>query len=143
LEMWGQWGGSFAADSTMKFFLIQEKNYNEGSVANLIADYKDTIAFAKLRGSDKLANAEGGCCAPKEISADSGSQLSPKSPAQETILMNEERIIFAHEIEPSHAVRIIACGEVDESMLDALQLYIELQKRRRGRQRANTSSQAE
>ncbi len=44
--------------------------------------------------------------------------------------MGRERIVFAHEIEPGHGVRVLASGEVDESMLEVLELYIELQKKR-------------
>ncbi len=46
--------------------------------------------------------------------------------------MEGERIVFTHEIEPSHGVRVLASGEVDESVLDALDLYIKLQKKRLG-----------
>jgi hypothetical protein len=44
--------------------------------------------------------------------------------------MEGERVIFSHEIEPSHGVRVVASGEVDDSVLDALELYIQLQKKR-------------
>lgn len=50
--------------------------------------------------------------------------------------MEGERIVFSHEIEPAHGVRVLASGEVDASMLDALELYIQLQKKRLGRQSA-------
>jgi hypothetical protein len=44
------------------------------------------------------------------------------------------------KIEPAHGVRIIASGDVDESLLDALEVYLKLQKRRLTRQRQSKSS---
>jgi len=43
--------------------------------------------------------------------------------------MEGERIVFTQEIEPTHGVRVIASGEVDNSLLDALDSYVDLQKR--------------
>ena len=47
-----------------------------------------------------------------------------------------ERIVFTHELEPSHGVRVLASGDVDATMIDALELYIQLQKKRLERQEA-------
>jgi hypothetical protein len=47
-------------------------------------------------------------------------------------IMEGERIVFTHEIEPAHGVRVLASSEVDASVLDALDLYIKLQKKRLG-----------
>jgi hypothetical protein len=61
-----------------------------------------------------------------------------KPPADPTIqpsptrIMEGERIVFTHEMEPAHGVRVLASGDVDESLLDALDLYIKLQKKRLG-----------
>ena len=49
--------------------------------------------------------------------------------------MKGERVIFAHEIDPAHRVRVLASGEVDESLLDALDGYIKLHRKRLGLQR--------
>ena len=45
--------------------------------------------------------------------------------------MEGERIVFAHEIEPAHAVGVVASGEIDDSILEALSAFIDLQKKRR------------
>jgi hypothetical protein len=50
--------------------------------------------------------------------------------------MEGEPIVFTHEIEPTHGVRILASGEIDDSVIDALELYIQLQKKRLDRERA-------
>lgn len=44
--------------------------------------------------------------------------------------MYGERIIFTHEVEPEHGVRIVASGAVDEELIDAVEMFLELQKKR-------------
>ena len=51
-------------------------------------------------------------------------------PAKGIKPMEGERIVFTHEIEPTHGVRILASDEIDDSVIDALELYIQLQKKR-------------
>jgi hypothetical protein len=42
--------------------------------------------------------------------------------------MEGERVVFTHEIEPAHAVRVVASGEVDGGVLDALTDYVSRQR---------------
>jgi hypothetical protein len=44
--------------------------------------------------------------------------------------MEGERIVFTHEVEPEHGVRIVASGAVDEELIDAVEMFLELQKKR-------------
>ena len=46
--------------------------------------------------------------------------------------MEGERIIFTYEAEPEHGVRIVASGAVDEELIDAVEMFLELQKKRLG-----------
>jgi hypothetical protein len=143
-EMWKEWRETFAADATMRFFLIHDKKYNEASVSELIADYKDTIKFAKLTDSDKLPSSEEG---QEESAADipqpeeHSFEQPPPSP-KGVQLMEGERVVFTHEVEPSHGVRILVSGEVDDSTLDALEIYIQLQRKRIDRQRKSKIEEA-
>jgi hypothetical protein len=41
-----------------------------------------------------------------------------------------ERAVFSHEVEPQHGLKVIVQGEVDEEILDALDLYVALQRKR-------------
>jgi hypothetical protein len=126
-EMWAKWDADYPADATMRFFLVHDKKYNEGSVSDLIASYKDTVKFAKLSESDKESETE-------DESRESGGQgeVAPLPPPSGAKLMEGERVVFTHEIEPSHGVRIVASGNVDSDVLDALELYLKLQKKRLG-----------
>jgi hypothetical protein len=55
--------------------------------------------------------------------------FKPAPPIQGVKLMEGERLVFAHEIEPSRIVRILASGEVDDAALDAPELYIQLSRK--------------
>jgi hypothetical protein len=46
--------------------------------------------------------------------------------------MAGERIVFTEETNPQQYVKLVASGEVDETLLDALQDYVKRQKKRLG-----------
>ena len=46
--------------------------------------------------------------------------------------MDGERVVLTEETNPQTYLKLIARGEVDETMLDALQDYVKRQKRRLG-----------
>jgi hypothetical protein len=54
--------------------------------------------------------------------------------ARERVLF--ERIVFAEEADPSSRIKLIACGDIDEAALDALDAYIGRQRKRMSAQRA-------
>ena len=45
-------------------------------------------------------------------------------------LMDGERIVFTEESNPQSYLKLIASGEVDETMLEALEDYVKRQKKR-------------
>jgi glucose/arabinose dehydrogenase len=47
-------------------------------------------------------------------------------------LMDGERIVFTEESNPQSYLKLIASGDVDETMLEALEDYVKRQKRRLG-----------
>lgn len=52
-EIWQKWGLELPSDGTLKSFLLFEKKFNPDSVDGFVAQFKDTILFAKLSDSDK------------------------------------------------------------------------------------------
>ena len=46
--------------------------------------------------------------------------------------MEGERVVFTEETNPQNYLKLIASGEVDETMLDALEDYVKRQKKRLG-----------
>jgi len=56
----------------------------------------------------------------------------PTHPAKVRVTENE-RVVFVEEGEPNQYLKVVASGELDEIMLDALSDYINRQKRRLNR----------
>jgi hypothetical protein len=127
-EMWANWGSPPPPEATVKFFLVNEKKYNEGAFSDLFSGYKDTIEFAKLGKSDKDGSQEGVWDTPQGPIIN----LPPAPPPKGAKLMEGERIVFTHEVEPEHGVRIVASGAVNEELIDAGEMFLELQKKRLG-----------
>ena len=47
-ELWERYGADLPSDQTLRRFLVIERNFNEASVDELLAEYKATVAFAGL-----------------------------------------------------------------------------------------------
>jgi hypothetical protein len=45
-------------------------------------------------------------------------------------LMDGERVVFTEESNPQNYLKLVASGEVDETMLEALEGYVKRQKKR-------------
>lgn len=55
-ELWRHFGGSLPSDATLKEHLVLDSGFTERGAAELIRNLKETVAFAGLRGTDKLDN---------------------------------------------------------------------------------------
>lgn len=51
---------------------------------------------------------------------------TPPKPGKVALMANE-RVVFAHEIRPNQALKIVVTGEVDEDMVKALKAFAEFQ----------------
>ncbi len=56
-ELWTKWGPDLPSDSELRHQLIFTWKFNENSVADFIQEYRDTIKYAKLIGSDTISEA--------------------------------------------------------------------------------------
>jgi hypothetical protein len=68
----------------------------------------------------------------KGIFAAKSSLPLPPAPQGKVKLMDGERIVFTEESNPQNYLKLVASGEVDETMLEALEDYVKRQKRRLG-----------
>lgn len=55
-ELWTKYGEQLPSDATLRSWLLLDKKFNPGSVADFIKIYKDTISFAKLTSSDIISD---------------------------------------------------------------------------------------
>lgn len=46
--------------------------------------------------------------------------------------MDGERVVFTEEADPQRYIKLVAAGEVDETLLDALTDYVKRQRKRLG-----------
>jgi ribosomal protein S19E (S16A) len=135
-DIHGNWPDELEPDATLEFYLVHERGFSEEAAKKVLVNYKASIRYARLDGSDNNPDSDDGNSAGQ----DDDGQILPFAkptplPASSVRIMEGERIVFTHEVEPAHAVRILASGEIDESVLDALELYVQLQKKRLERER--------
>jgi hypothetical protein len=61
-EIWEKYGGKLPSDSTLRVFLLREREtpFNKDYVDKFIEQFRGTVAFAKLSESDTITPADGG-----------------------------------------------------------------------------------
>ena len=55
-SLWQRYGAETPSDANLAHELVFERRFNENSVKDFIKEYRDTIKFAKLSGSDTLSS---------------------------------------------------------------------------------------
>lgn len=132
-EMLTKWPAGLPPDADVQFYLVHERGFSEDAAKGVLANFKGSFEYANIEVSDIIADNERGASLGRGGNA--ASKNPNVAPPQSAKIMEGERIVFTHEVEPQHGVRILALGQVDESVLDALELYVQLQKKRLDRER--------
>jgi hypothetical protein len=57
-NLWDNYKGELPSDASMKAYLIREMEFNDASVDKFIKEFRSTLAFARLGGSDILPPAD-------------------------------------------------------------------------------------
>lgn len=137
-KFWAAWSADRPPDEVALDKLILDNGFSEGGARNFLRVYDDTISYAGLLGSDKIEPEEeepddGGDVAdaiPKTVAHKPMVNPPPSVPHGKVKLMDGERIVFTEESNPQSYLKLIASGEVDETMLEALEDYVKRQKKR-------------
>ena len=58
-DLWARYGNALPSDDEIRRVLVRELKFNDNAAGPLIAEYKATIAFAKLTADDKIAEDDG------------------------------------------------------------------------------------
>jgi len=135
---WASWGADRPPDEVALDKLILQNGFSEGGAKNFLKVYDGTVAYAGLSSSDKF-DAEQDVDSGEDD--DAGEQpdagIKPKPPAPtppvhhgKVKVMDGERVVFTEESNPQNYLKLIASGEVDETMLEALEDYVKRQKKR-------------
>jgi hypothetical protein len=84
----------------------------------------------RLLGTGRIRDDEGEPEGTKVKPADGLKPPSPIHPQGKVKLMDGERIVFTEETNPQNYLKPVASGDVDETMLEALEDYVKRQKKR-------------
>lgn len=134
-KFWASWGADRPPNEVALDQLVLDNGFSEGGASNFLKVYDDTIAYAGLSGSDKIDPDLGGESDEEDVSnaATGGQQgaLGGQSRQQGKVkVMDGERVVFTEETNPQNYLKLVASGEVDETMLEALEDYVKRQKKR-------------
>jgi hypothetical protein len=123
-EMFGKWGVDLPSDETIRTYLKRDKDFNDLAVDGAIKSYKDTLAYAKLTESEKLADADGEIEEFDEITevrkVSEQQQLQPGRPTVQVFSWPLAKDVTAE-------VRLTG-GTIKPAHLERLRQYLDLAK---------------
>ncbi len=135
-ELWSKYRGDLPADSIIRSYLVFERKFNEDSVDNFIAQFRSTIAFAKLDLSDNTSDEVKNEAQWKGVDTDtpalpSGKGLLAKQPThkRESNVLGEDETELKFNISQNSKARIIFSGRVTQEAIELLAELLNLQKR--------------
>jgi hypothetical protein len=138
-DCWELWSNDRPADAACIDDLVQNRAFSVAGARDFLKVYDSTISYAGLSDSDKVdptaQDADDGEVADGTKGKPVGGFKPPPPPFQpqgKVKLMDGERIVFTEESNPQNYLKLIASGDVDETMLEALQDYVKRQKKRLG-----------
>lgn len=140
-ELWKRYGADLPNEATVAYFLeVERGGFTAQSARALISEYRETIAFAGLTGGGTSEEEEPDI-GPEMSTLTSPLPLtevnqSPFSVPARSALEAGERAVFSHEVEPQHGLRVIVQGDVDQEIIDALEVYVTLARKRLQRKEA-------
>lgn len=141
-ELWDKWAAALGSDYTLQTYLVRDRGFSENGARDLIAEYKATLAFAKLDQSGYIPPGSTSNFEEEDEgetpSGEAGGRnfkpppppVPPVAPKGQVLVMDGERVAFTEESQPGHYLKLIASGNVDDTMLEALEDYVKRQRKR-------------
>lgn len=165
-ELWAAFGPTVTtlSDVVLKSHLTVDRqdsglaSYSDNAADEVIRVFKESIAFAGLSDSDSLPaaseekEAEAGAAGASQtgevskVVSDKPPKpgvtpiVPPLPPVGKVKIMDGERVVFTEESNPQSYLKLIASGDVDETMLEALEDYVKRQKKRLGLETKETAN---
>jgi hypothetical protein len=137
-----------ASDGSVTHYLMMEEDFNPAAANQLLSQFKATATYAGIFKPDTVENnqeGDAGDGAGADPGGDKTSTVSPPpdgtkvrppfppAPAPSTgkvTIMASERVVFAEETNPQVYLKLVASGEFDELLLEALEDFVKRQKKR-------------
>ena len=113
--------------------LILENAFSDNGARSFLHVYDDTVTYAKLSTADKVEGEDEGDSGSQD--EENGGKLdNPPKPAPAVTgkvkVMDSERVAFTEEGQPGQYLKLIASGEVDDTLLEALEDFVKRQRKR-------------
>jgi hypothetical protein len=141
-ELIEHFNGEVPTDDVLRPYLIR-KGFAQAAVPGVIAAYRDTMELVTREGG-AYSSSEADVTPKAKATGDFSRAFDkffanpPAAPPQGIKPMEGERIVFTHEVEPEHGVRIIASGAVDKDLIEAVEAFITLQRKKLGIEATDT-----
>jgi hypothetical protein len=134
-KFWEIWGADRPPDLVCADDLVLKNGFSQRGASIFLKVYDATIAFAGLGESDKVVPDREEELSDAETDGDNDDKPDPPPPPPPRVqgkaqLMEGERVVFTEESDPEQYIKVIASGEVDDSLLDALSDYVKRQRKR-------------
>ncbi len=130
-KFWNTWGADRPADAACMDDLIQNHGFSDSGARDFLKVYDATITYAKLSESDKsLSGVDDEVPEDADDKDEVADNRVPPPPKGKVKVMEGERVVFTEESNPQNYLKLIASGDVDETMLEALEDYVKRQKKR-------------
>jgi len=150
-----QWPDGFISENALRGHLMRS-GFSSAAVAPALTSFFETYRFLQAEGA---IESHGQTVAPDQNSTSEASNSGPlvsdaravavvAQPVQPPIVASEprkeghkmmdgERIVFVEEGGPAQYLKLVASGDLDETLLEALEDYIKRQKKRLAATRAS------
>jgi hypothetical protein len=128
-KLWidSKWQANPPSDPIARSHLKNEVGLSEQSARSFLAIYKENIAFAWDKTDSKPPDP-----APDKGKGGLKNDPPPPPPAiNKVTVMEGERVAFTEEMRPGQYLKVIASGDVDEFLLDALDDFVKRQRKLR------------
>ena len=141
-----QWPDGFVSENALRGYLMRE-GFSSSAVAPALSSFFETYRFLQQEAATEShgpphSSAHDGDAAVNELAAAEappvaeGASASIGDASRQRIkvsgvsLMEGERVVFVEEGGPASYLKLVASGELDETMIEALEDYIKRQKKR-------------
>jgi hypothetical protein len=136
-KFWDIWGDDRPPNDICLDDLTFRNAYSDRGARVFLKVYDATIAFAGLVDSDKIpsgAQDDDGDVGEGEddFTLDPPPPAPPAGVKRGVPIMEGERVVFAEESDPQRYIKLVASGDIDETLLDALSDYLKRQRKRLG-----------
>jgi len=126
------------SENSLRAYLIRQK-YGSAAIESILTSYTETCRFVQQevvtessgQQEPKVAELEVGTAAPDQAMDANAGSVSPGLPQKvEMPVMNGERVVFVDEAGPGQYLKVIASGELDVVLLEALEDFTKRRMKR-------------